>query len=353
MKKRSVFKQVFEVVFPIFNLALAGTIIYLAMRGDEIGSIGGIKVNWEFIAPIIVTLLFVIFIESMRRQIVIYAITKRFDPFLCLRVYLLKKHYDLLTPFHTGGKAYEFYYLHKHGFTPGQITSIPISDYILDRIGSQLTMGAIFLSLIWRLDGLDGGMVVASAIWIGLAFQIVVTVGALVICFNRVIPQKLCQLGLFLLHKVRIVKDHEKAKTAVNGTLAEYRQTVKILARKPFVALSAILLRSVAVFCNFFIIVYIYAFLFGWDWSVIPLLLLGIVLTENAGGLMPIPGGTGAMELFFLSIFATMFGTPQIILAVVMWKITSYIIPILNGIPVVIYDAIRFRFKREPDKIEA
>ncbi|MCL2851248.1 MAG: flippase-like domain-containing protein [Firmicutes bacterium] len=348
--RKSRLKRIFAIAFPFVNLAVAGVIIFLAMRTDDVSTsdIFSVSVNWLFLFVALLVVIVIILLESGRWQLSMYTMTKRFQPFLCLRTYLLERHYNLLTPFHTGGKAYQLYYLHKHKFSAGEITAIAISNFILGRVGFQLVTGIIIAVLMSRLSALDGGMVVTSAIYISIVFNVILTFIILFISFNKTIPHKVSMLCVFILHKMRIIKNHKAAKHATEETLWRYRVTVRKLVRSPKVVLASITLASIAQFLNLFIIALIYAALFGWSWSVLPLLLLGVVLTEYTASTMPVPGGTGAMELFFLSIFATTFGTPQIFVALVLWKVFSYIIPILTGVPVIAYDNIKkFRLRRQ------
>ena len=337
------FKRVMTVAFPLLNVAVIVIVIYLLMlTGDfSLNELFAVSVNGFYIFLACLIILIMVIIDSFRWQISMHAMTKRSDYFLCMRTHLLLVHYNRLTPFSTGGHAYQLYYLHKHKFNAGEITGIATSQYVLGRIGFQLVTGIILLAFIWRLNELDGGVVVMSAIYGGIIFQLATTIAILFLCFSKSIPKKISLLALFLLHKMKIVKNHEQAKLNVENTLLTYRQSMSKLVRSPVLALSAIFLRMLTILLNFSIIIFIYASLFGWNWEVIPLLLLGIVLTDYLAGAMPIPGGTGPMELFFLSIFATLIGTPHIIVALVLWKIFSYVVPILNGVPVIIYESVK------------
>ena len=101
---------------------------------------------------------------------------------------------------------------------------------------------------------------------------------------------------------------------------------------------SSVVLHMIYYFLHLAPVIFIYAALNGWNTSVIPLLLLGIVLAEYTGTLMPLPGGTGGFELFFLTVFATIFGGVEVVVAVILWRIITYILPIINGVPVILWE---------------
>jgi len=339
VRKRRI-KKIIAITFPILNLVAVVLIVFFAMRTDGISfnDFARVTIQWQFLFAALLVIASLVIIDSWRWQLSMYTMTKRFEPFVCMRTYLLERHYNLLTPFYLGGKGYQLYYLHKHKFSSGEITAIAISNFVLGRIGYQLVTGLVIALFITRLSQLGGGVVVMSAVWTSVIWNVGITVGVLFMSFNKTIPQKLGLAGVWLLHKSRIIKDKQKATRFTKETLWRYRVTMRKLVRSPKVVVASIAMATTTNFFHFVIIGFIYASLFGWSWEALPILLLGVVLAEYVGTTVPIPGGTGAMELVFLSIFATVFGTPEILVALVLWKVFSYIIPILNGLPVIAYD---------------
>ena len=86
----------------------------------------------------------------------------------------------------------------------------------------------------------------------------------------------------------------------------------------------------------------IYSALFGWpSSSIFALLLIGIVLIDYVSYSFPIPGGAGVREATFILYFGSVvFVEPQVFVAAILWTIAVFIIPIINGMPVVIHEAI-------------
>ncbi|MCQ2385634.1 MAG: flippase-like domain-containing protein, partial [Clostridia bacterium] len=76
----------------------------------------------------IVPVLFVIFIlsvicifllDSLKYLIIMYSTTGKLYPLAALKVCLLGRYYDNITPFATGGQPMQIYYLYKKGFSGG------------------------------------------------------------------------------------------------------------------------------------------------------------------------------------------------------------------------------------------
>ena len=340
-------KKSFTIIFPVFNLALAGTVIYLSMLYSEVSfsDVFTVSVNWVWIVVALVFSYLIVFVESFRMRKIMLETTGRKEYRLCLKIYFLERFYNMLTPFMSGGRPYVVWYLHKNKFTVAQNTSLVVSHYIVGRIAWQLITGIILVSLIHLLTQLEGEGIVLSAIIIGIVFNIALSAFFIFTALNRFIPEKLGALGVFLLFKIQIVKDKNKAKRNTNETLWKFRIAVRRMFRNKRLVVKTILMSSFAHLLHYLMIVPIYASLWGWDWSVIPLLLLGIVLTDYIASFIPLPGGTGGMELFFLSIFSVLMGAPQIFVALVFWRVLTHILPILNGIPVVLYDSFKRKNK--------
>ncbi|MCL2756317.1 MAG: flippase-like domain-containing protein [Firmicutes bacterium] len=348
-KKDSPWKQLAARLFLPFNLLLAGAVVYYAMAYGEVdlSQVLSVSLNWWWLLLALGIVFLIVVIDTCRLQLVMSATIKRTDPLLCLRVTLLERHYNLLTPFHTGGKAYQMYYYHKHGFRVSEITAVSISNYILTRLGYQIVTGLVIIIFISRIGDLGGEAVVSASIISGIVWTVLTTVGVILLAFGRVIPQKLGQLGVFILSKVRIIKDRENAQRKTDETLWQYRVSMRKLRKRPWTLTAGMIMACFAFFLHYTLILFIYASIWGWDWSIAPILMLGVVLVDYTASLMPIPGGTGAMELFFISIFSILIGTPQVFMAVVLWKIFTYVIPILNGVPVVIFNSIITRKRRK------
>ena len=335
-----------KAIFPFLNVALAGVVIWLAMRGDDVyfSSIFEVNINWWFVALALATVYIVLLLDSGRLWFVMKQTTGEGRFVLSLKTFTLTRFYHMLTPLMSGGHPYQVYYLHKHGFNMGKTTSVVVSNYIIGRIGFQLCTGLILAFLIFRIGDLDGGGIVTSSIIIGITYALVLTAVFLMVAFSHRLPKRLALLSILILSKIKIIKNKQKAESQTLETLWVYRVAMRKLLRRPWIFGGLSILSAAACFLYLFNIVWIYSALWGFpSFNTIALLLLGITLVDYTTGFIPIPGGTGGMELFFLAIFATLFGSPQVIVAVVLWKVVSYILPIVNGLPVLLLDS----FKRD------
>jgi len=330
-------------------MALAGLVIWLTMRGEGIdwGGLVRTNINWGWVVGAILLVYVVAGFNILQMWAIMRVTTGKGNWRLATEANFLERFWTMMTPFMSGGRPYQVYHLHKSGLSMGKTTSIVVSNFIVGRIGFQITNGLVLAFLLFRVGELDGGNVVTSTIIIGIVYAVLLTTGFILMAFTRFVPDKAAKLSVYLLFKVKIIKNKKRANDAMSETLWTYRVAMRKLRRRPFIFAGTTLLHAFGYFLHLFKIVFIYAAIWGFpDAGTIGLLLLGIALVENTAAFVPLPGGTGGMEIFFLSIFATLFGGAEVVVAVVLWKIVSYVIHMLNGLPVIMYDS----WKRKPVK---
>ena len=342
-KRRERTKKVLSILWPIFAFVIAGLVIFFMLRGDRVvlDSDFWQQVNWWWLAVAIIIPFTVMLIESIRLLIVMRVSTGYFKPWLCVRCQILKRFFAMTTPFMLGGQPYQLYYMTKNGLSVANSTSVTLSAYITGRIAFQLVTGIIIISLFARLAQLDSTAVTSVSITISIIVHVGLTVFMCFVAFGRTISRFICHIVLALLVKIRLVQNKRSAMKKVDESLWQYHVSLRKLRKRPIVFAMAIILHMLSFFLHLGMIVFIYAALFGWNWQVIPLLLLAITLTEYLAMIFVIPGGTGGMELFFLAIFATLMPMPQIVIALVLWKALSFVLPILCGLPIILIDSVK------------
>ena len=347
-----IFKRVFVTMFPFLNIALAALFIYIAMTGNaelgDVDDIRGIAIDWRWITVAVAMIYLMIPIEMLRMHMTMRLVRGKGGLVLCSKNFVLSRFYALVTPMYSGTLPAQLVYLNKKCLSVADTTSVVLSNYITGRIGFQVLTGGILLATFHLVSQLDGGAVVGTSIVVGILFNVLFTVLMLVTLFGRRIIELLTRIIVGLGLKMRIIKDKDGVTRRARDLQWQYRVAMMKLRRRPGIMVGSVILHMMYYFLHLGVVIPIYASLNGWDWGVIPLLLLGIVLAEYTGTLVPLPGGTGGFELFFLTVFATIFGGPQVVMAVILWRIITYILPIANGIPVIMWEwGISIRERRK------
>ena len=341
-------KRVFNIAFPFLNISLAVLVIWIGMNQGEVTlyDIRGVNINWWWVVAGMGLYYLMVANESVRLGIVMKKMTGHRKLGLSTKMYVLERFYSLLTPLSSGGRPYQIYYLHKHGYKFTDSSSTVFSHYIIGRIGFQIASGLCIVLLFHQLGNLDGGGIVTSAIIFGIVFNVGVTIVTLFLVFNRAITEKVANIGICILYKLHLIKHKKNSINHTRDMIWQFRQNVRRVMRDKVTTATAVLMAVFSYTTYISIIMFVYASLWGWSWSVAPILLLGIALTEYISSFVPLPGGTGGMEFFFLSVFASVFGSPQILVALVLWRIITFMLPIVNGLPIILFDSFKFNMKK-------
>ena len=78
----------------------------------------------------------------------------------------------------------------------------------------------------------------------------------------------------------------------------------------------------------------------GWQPAMWSHILTLAVMVDLAACFMPLPGGTGVAELSFVALFSSLFSTGNVFWALIIWRVASYYIYIIQGLLLLLYDAI-------------
>jgi uncharacterized protein (TIRG00374 family) len=139
--------------------------------------------------------------------------------------------------------------------------------------------------------------------------------------------------------RMKLVKGKRAAWAKAYKMIERYRAAFRNLVRRPFAIAGVFVLTAGVYLAYALVVLFIHAAFFGFSPEVFPIILLAVVLFEYAMGVVPLPGGTGGVEIAFFTMFTVVFGY-QIGVAFLIWKMMTFILPIINGLVVMFYDAL-------------
>lgn len=304
-------------------------------------------------------ILIYIFVESSKYAYLLKVSTGKFRIRTSVKTMFLGKYYDGITPMSTGGQPFQIYYLHKkHDVPKGVATAIPLVRYLVSAI--VVTLISIALLIVTPMY-LESGTITTTFYvmsWISIAINCLFPVA--IILFS-VFPNRTKRLiaGIInLLARMHVVK--RKYETMIKWTreLGEYREALKMFAKKikyaaPLVLLSA--METVISYSVPFFTVIAIAGIPPTGELYLQILCLSTV-TRYTALLIPTPGNTGAVEtagsLVFITVSAIDSVKPVLGWAVLVWRFFTYYMYILSGIGISIFEIIRsaVRNRRSAEK---
>jgi uncharacterized protein (TIRG00374 family) len=344
----------FTVAFISINLCLVAVMIWLSMRGmDEKITFVGLRVRWQYIILAIFVLYLSQFMDGIRVQILTWHANKRIDPILCIKAAALSRYYELITPFMAGGKPYQTYYFRSRGFRASHATSVPMSDLLAMKLGLAFFGIILFTAGNRFFAEISGDIFGISMVVVSFAINISMCLAIILASIDKRIPATVLRGIFHLLHKMKLIKNPEVRVAKIDKSLGEYCKAIRKLFKKPLTAGLTMLSIVVSRFLLAFMIYCICSAFVGFGTINFWFVLFASEVFEYLAGALPLPGGTGLVEPAFRILMVSTLvagGTltgGALVLALIIWKALSYMLPIVNGLGIAIYDSVRGNTKNK------
>ena len=264
-----------------------------------------------------------------------------------LKVSIIGQYYSALTPSSTGGQPFQVVYMKRNGIPVGASTCILSIKFLTYQLAlctfyavGMLVRGQYFITHFNQV------------FWIslaGFAVNAAAIVFILLILVNRNLVLKLAKGVIRFLHKIHIVKNHEKAVAHTQTTIEDFTTAlgyVKKYKGKVFVTY-LISLAHLTCFFSVSLLVYTAFGLTQHGWT--DLLLMQSFLFISIS-FFPLPGASGAAEGGFLLFFNAIFPPQMIYVAMLLWRIITYYANIIAGAAVVVFDEFAKLGRKKPGK---
>jgi uncharacterized protein (TIRG00374 family) len=154
---------------------------------------------------------------------------------------------------------------------------------------------------------------------------------------------------LKLLHKLHIIKNYRVTLFKVLRFVKSYQYSIKRFATEPLLVISEIIITILGIISNAVIAYFIYlAFattieVSWWD------IVCKACICELASSFIPLPGGSGAQELSFNALIGHLFPEGSFFWAVLIWRIFTYYLHIIQGAIILIIDLISKKIKSKTE----
>jgi len=346
-----------NLIFLVINICVMGFIINMALgeaNGVPLSQIiktQGKQLWWLVGGVLLFALMF--FADTMIFYCLIKKSTgkKRFG--LAYKTSAIGKYFDAITPFSVGGQPAQILTLTKAGMSPGVATSIPIIKFIIYNIVytlvilSFLIFGIPFLPIESHLVEFFKIFLKFFA-YIGLAFTAIISVVFILIGSGKIVGRSVVRWIVRFGYKLRIVKDYRKTYNKVMNQVLEYQTSIQYLRKNKGTLIASIcfcLLETLAYFAIPFTVVMAFTsspiISFSAGVTMLFICIIKFMVCQMASVVIPLPGGTGMMEV----AFAILFGGPAMIgnyfaYGLLAWRFLTYYFTIIQGFTVSTVDSV-------------
>ena len=352
-RKKKFNKQILSWAFILLNIVLVIIIFNSTMEG-------GIRPFSELIAEApyyrflflgLGIMCVVLLIEGLKFLFLIRHNTGRWRPIIALKVAVIGRYWDNITPFGSGGQPFQIYFMSKKGYSADQATGIPLAKHMF------WTMAFCIIAVIVILtptEIAEVGSVIKYLAWLGIIGNILLFSFVLLMSVNNKLGSKILNGILKFLYKIKVIKNYDKWYQKSHDTLDRYQASVKQCLKNPWQFILQVLLAGLNIILNATIAYCVYlAFNYAYiiDGSVIATEWLQIVclsiLCDAAVSLIPLPGGSGAAELSFVGLFGLLFRDDMKFWAMLFWRIFTYYGIIIIGLIFTVQDSISNNMRKK------
>jgi uncharacterized protein (TIRG00374 family) len=330
--------------FILFNIIAVGVVILMEGSGGEISFVDG-----ETLLSILkANVIFVLFaflcymIGMLSNAVAFFALIKQcgYGPrfWVALKTVFIGRYYDNITPWNTGGQPFQIAYLTQYNIDFPTACTLPIIKYAI-----RVFFINGFTLILFIVIPLEVSTIVKVGAYLGLF--ITPSLPVLLIIFSGKVPfmLKVTEKIVGVLHKLKIIRNYEKALAKAQDTVDSFLAAFKYLGQHKSMIL-IIGLVSLVDYVAVGAIPYFIIRAFGGDVNFLDILTLSSFATMSAG-IVPTPGSSGAAEGSFYSAFAQVVPNGFLMWAVLFWRMFVFYIHIVMGIVILFYDWIKGKTK--------
>lgn len=340
--KKSKKSKILSWIFLLINLMVITIILLVQAQKGEVAGAGELHVNYWFLFAVFCLFVVLMLCDQFSFATLIHKSTKVYRPNLSYKVAAIGRYYDVITPFSTGGQPFQIYYLNKYGIKPSEAVSIALGKYIFRQIASIVFFGVtLFVNLYISTSATNAGQItIGVASWIGFVINFVLLSIIILICTNKRIGGGLVIIFLKLGYKMKLIKDYKATFRKVMLGVRNWQSTIKSYNKSYFIVPTNTILSILYMLAMYSIPFFVYCAFEGWQPQMWSHILTLAVMVDLAACFIPLPGGTGVAELSFVALFSSLFSTGNVFWALIVWRVASYYIYIIQGLLLILYDAI-------------
>lgn len=333
--------RIINLVFFCISVVVLVVILLYQSRKYGIKNPGDLfkeNVSFKGIGLIVLVFLAIMFLESFRTWLLILKATKISRPIISYKSTAICRYYDCITPFSFGGQPFQIYYLSTRGVNTGVATSVPLAKYMYSQISFCL-IALIMLIVGSGMWGTKSSLVVGLSI-VSLIISVVFLLLIIFITLSKKVASRLIIGFIKFLSKIKLVKNYEKTSRVVYRSLSEYQKSIRFYLKDFWTSLLAFISSAGVVLLKALIPYLIYVMLSDNIEVGFSIIFCKFIVCELATMYVPLPGGSGVAEISFTALFASLFSDGLLFWAMLIYRIASYYIYILQGFIVILYDII-------------
>ena len=324
------------ILFTIGVLVLIGFLDPQLKNFDQ--ALASVDLRW-----ILIALLSMVMFWMMDTCIIHYMtgyIHKEQSFWASFKISMVGHFYSALTPFSSGGQPMQIVYMKRDGMPAAKSTPLLIMKFLLWQM-SVCLIGIIAVPLSWNTVFMTDSKLLILVVIGFISNAAVIGIGVLAIANHKVvyaISRFFIRLGVWL----HIVRNPEKRYQNMERFVAEYKDSLTLLFKKPGKAFMAFLYTMAQLIFYLAVTCFVYIACTGGAIGINMIFYVFLMqsVLSMAVSFIPLPGASGASEGGFYLFFKFFFNANLMFIAMIVWRMITYYLNLLAGIIVIIIDAL-------------
>lgn len=308
-------------------LVVLGIVLYFSLKDNYeeiVDSILHMNHFWSFMAVVILCLCRALI--SLTHYLVIRLNGEKVSFFRCLQINFIILFFHGVTPFAGGGQPMEVYFLHNEKINVTKAANITLQNFIIYQIALVLVGTFAFLyNGIFQLFLSDH--FIKKLVVFGFMVNLFVLVFSFVLSFGKRIGHLVCQKGVKILYKLRIIRDFEKVQEKIQVYLDNFYQNALELKKNKKLVVQMVLIDILSLLL-LYSMPYLIALGFGKSITLIQAIVT-MAYVMIIGSFVPVPGGTGGIEYGFVFFFGYFIKGLNAMMLI--WRFISYYLGMILG----------------------
>lgn len=322
----------------ILLLIITGIVLYIVLKDDFKDIVDALtKIDIKYI--LLAFLFYALFIVI--KGYVNYKITNdktKLSLKEAIKHNIITQFFNGVTPFSTGGQPMEVYMLMEHDIPIAKATNQTIQSFIFYQI-ALVICGTIAVVNNFLFPIFPKVRILQILVLLGFTINVLVVVCLVLISRSKRVTNKLSELSIKVLKKLKRKVDEEDIKKK----FSDYHEGFKELRKRKKLFIGGVFLNIISLLC-----LYIVPLLLLYAMGDFTSLDINGAITASAyvyiiGGFVPIPGASGGIEYGFTKFFGNFILGHKLSVVLLLWRFITYYVGVIIG-------ALVFNFEKKVEK---
>ena len=322
----------------ILLLIITGIVLYIVLK-DDFNDIVDILTKIDIKYILLAILFYALFI--IIRGYVNYKITndkKKLSLKEAIKHNVITQFFNGVTPFSTGGQPMEVYMLMEHDIPIAKATNQTIQSFIFCQI-ALVICGSLAVINNFLFPIFPKVRILQLLVLLGFAINVFVVVVLILISRSKRVTNKLSELSIKVLKKLRRKVDEEDIKQK----FSDYHEGFKELRKRKKLFVGGVVLNIISLLCLYIVPLFILYSMKDFTSLDINSTITASAYVYIIGGFVPIPGASGGIEYGFTRFFGNFITGHKLSAVLLLWRFITYYVGVIIG-------ALVFNFEKKVEK---